>query len=51
MLPEKGDIKQMKGEAGHFRLRVGDYRLIYRVEHDVLTVVIMDAGNRGQIYK
>ena len=28
MLPEKGDIKQMKGEAGHFRLRVGDYRLI-----------------------
>lgn len=51
MLPEKGNIKQMKGEAGHFRLRVGDYRLIYRVEHDVLTVVIMDAGNRGQIYK
>lgn len=51
MLPEKGDIKQMKGEAGHFRPRVGDYRLIYRVEHDVLTVVIMDAGNRGQIYK
>lgn len=51
LLPESGDIKQMKGENGHFRLRVGDYRLIYRVEHNILTVIIMNAGNRGQIYK
>lgn len=51
LLPESGDIKQMKGEDGHFRLRVGDYRLIYRVEHNILTVIIMNAGNRGQIYK
>ncbi len=50
-LPFSGDIKQMKGETGHYRLRVGDYRIIYRVEHDVLTVIVMNAGNRGQIYK
>ena len=50
-LPFSGDIKQMKGETGHYRLRVGDYRIIYRAEHDVLTVIVMNAGNRGQIYK
>lgn len=51
LLPESGDIKKMKGENDYFRLRVGDYRLIYRVERDILTVIIVNAGNRGQIYK
>ncbi len=50
-LPELGDIKQLKGRTDFFRLRVGDYRIIYRVDNDVLTVVVTDAGNRGQIYK
>lgn len=30
-LPESGDIKVMQGESGFFRLRVGDYRVIYTV--------------------
>lgn len=51
LLPETGDIKQMKGHMDYFHLRVGDYRIIYRVEHDILTVIVIDAGNRGQIYK
>ncbi len=50
-LPEKGDIKQLKGYNEYFRLRIGDYRIIYRVENDILTVIVTDAGNRGQIYK
>jgi len=50
-LPEEGDIKPLKGEIGFFRLRVGTYRIIFKVEHDVLTVIVTDAGNRGQIYK
>ena len=50
-LPDSGDIKQLKGETSYFRLRVGDYRIIYRVEHNVLTVIVTNAGNRGQIYK
>lgn len=50
-LPNNGDIKQLKGNSDYFRLRVGDYRIIYRVEHNILTVIVTDAGNRGQIYK
>ena len=50
-LPEEGDIKAMRGRAGMYRLRVGDYRIIYTVDHNVLTVYVIDAGNRGNIYK
>ncbi len=50
-LPHQGDIKPLKGTPDVFRLRVGDYRILYRVEHEILTVIVIDAGNRGQIYK
>ncbi|MCD7791783.1 MAG: type II toxin-antitoxin system RelE/ParE family toxin [Oscillospiraceae bacterium] len=32
------------------RLRVGDYRIIYTVDNGELTVLVIDAGNRGEIY-
>ena len=51
-LPDIGDIKplQAKGNEGLLRLRVGDYRVIYSVDNGRLTVYVVDAGNRGQIY-
>lgn len=51
-LPEEGDIKQLKGKKsrGLYRLRVGDYRIIYTVDNGRLIVCVIDAGNRGQIY-
>lgn len=48
--PDEGDRKQMKGHPGFFRLRVGDYRIIYTVDNGQLIVRVVDAGNRGQIY-
>lgn len=49
-LPNGEDIKQLKGHEGILRLRVGDYRIIYTVDHGELIVMVIDAGNRGQIY-
>lgn len=49
-LPDEGDRKQMKGHPGFFRLRVGDYRIIYTVDNGQLIVRVVDAENRGQIY-
>ena len=51
-LPQEGDIKQLKGKRskGLFRLRVGDYRIIYAVDNGKLVIFVIDAGNRGQIY-
>ena len=50
-LPDSGDIKSVKGYDELFRLRVGDYRIIYSVDNGRLVIMIIDAGNRGQIYK
>lgn len=34
---------------GHFRFRIGDYRVVFDVEEDV--IVIHMIGNRREIYK
>ena len=47
LLPYGRDIKQMKGHDDLFRLRVGDYRIIYTVDNGELIVYVIGAGNRG----
>ncbi len=49
-LPDGKDIKCLKGHEGLYRLRVGDYRIIYTVDNGEFIIIIIDAGNRGQIY-
>lgn len=51
LLPGGEDIKRMKGHNDLLRLRVGDYRIIYTVDSGQLIVYVIDAGNRGEIYK
>lgn len=50
-LPDSGDIKPLQGHSGVYRLRAGDYRILYTVDHDVMTVYVIGIGSRGQIYK
>lgn len=52
-LPEGSDIRELKGKKnkGLYRLRVGDYRVIYTIDNGKLIVYVVDAGNRGDIYK
>ena len=41
----------MQGYTGYYRLRVGDYRIIYTVNNAVFLVRVIEIGNRGDIYK
>jgi len=50
-LPHEGDIDTLTGYEGVYRLRVGSYRIIYTIQEDILTVEVLDAGNRGDVYK
>ncbi len=52
-LPEGNDKKELKGKRGRglYRLRVGDYRIIYTIDNGKLIIHVIDAGNRGDIYK
>jgi len=50
-LPHEGDIDTLSGYDGVYRLRVGTYRIIYTIKENVLTVEVLDVGNRGDVYK
>lgn len=50
-LPDVGDIKTMQGHENLYRLRVGSYRVIYSLENEILTVHVLNIGNRGDVYK
>ena len=52
--PPKGDIKPMQGYSdGRMRLRVGEWRLLFRYGNDgeIEILFIIEIGNRGDIYK
>ena len=48
-LPE-GDTKMLKGHNGIYRLRVDNFRVIYTIDNNIVTITVIDIGNRGQIY-
>jgi len=50
--PDKltADIDTLKGRAG-YRLRIGQYRIIYTRQEDELTIEIVRIRPRGDIYK
>ena len=40
-----GAVK-LQGAEGYFRIRVGDYRVVYAIEDDVLIVLVVRIGHR-----
>lgn len=34
-----------------WRVRTGDYRVLYRIEDEVLTIVVVHAGHRRNVYE
>ena len=46
-----GDIKQLKGYNTTYRLRVGDYRILFIWSENEIIIDVIDADNRGDIYK
>lgn len=47
----KGDIKKLKGIDEIYRLRIGDFRVLFEKNDEELVIIIVDVGNRGEIYK
>lgn len=49
--PRPHGSTKLVGEETAWRLRVGDYRIIYDVFDEVLTVVIVRSGHRRDVYR
>lgn len=46
----KGDVKKLKGYE-YYRLRVGDFRVVFTKNDKELIILVIDIGNRGQTYE
>ena len=48
--PRPYGYKKLKGEDA-YRIRVGDYRIIYEINDDKIIVIVVSVGHRKEIYK
>ena len=44
------NVKKLTGHPG-YRLRVGDWRVLYLVERQILVVQVIEIGQRREIYR
>ena len=49
--PRPPGAKALAGPQGGLRVRVGDWRIVYRVEDDRLLVLVVRVGHRGDVYR
>ena len=47
----KPETTKMKGDNPFHRVRVGDYRIIYEIQNEVLVILIVKVGHRKDIYR
>ena len=46
----RGCVK-LQGESELYRVRIGDYRIVYQIQDAVLMVLVVQIGNRREIYR
>jgi mRNA interferase RelE/StbE len=49
--PRPSPTKKLRGPGQYWRVRVGDYRIIYQVEDDKLLVIVVRIGHRREVYR
>ena len=49
--PRPPAATRLVGGAGEWRVRTGDYRIVYEIEEERLLVLVLSAGRRREIYQ
>ena len=49
--PRPRGCKKMKGEGNLWRVRVGDYRVVYTIKDDQLIVLVVRVAHRKDVYQ
>ncbi len=48
--PCPSGCKKLKGKTGFYRVRIGDYRVVYSIQDDKLIVIIVEVFDRKEGY-
>ena len=49
--PRPQGVQKLASEEELYRLRVGDYRIIYQIQDKVLLVLVVKVGHRKEVYR
>ena len=49
--PRPPGAQAIQGGGSPFRIRVGDYRILYNIEDRVLLVLVVRIGHRREVYR
>lgn len=49
--PRPSGVVKLEGEDALYRVRSGDYRIVYQIEDNVLRVLVIKIANRREVYK
>lgn len=49
--PRPPGVKKLSGSKNLWRIRVGDYRVVYQIHDRELVVVIVNIGHRSDVYR
>ena len=49
--PRPIGVKKLSGEKDIYRVRVGNYCVLYRIVDKVLVVVVVSVGHRQEVYR
>jgi len=49
--PRPSGVKKLTGLDDLYRIRVGDYRIVYQIHDDRLLVLVVKVGHRREVYR
>lgn len=49
--PRPSGAKKLVGGDGEWRVRTGDYRIVYEINDGVLLVLVVAVGHRREVYQ
>lgn len=45
------NVKKLRGSEPLYRVRIGDYRIVYEIQNKVLVVIVIKIGHRSDVYR
>jgi mRNA interferase RelE/StbE len=49
--PRPPGCKELAGDIAYYRIRVGDYRVLYEVRDREILVLVIKIGHRREVYR
>ena len=49
--PRPPKAAKLVGQGNRWRVRVGDYRILYEIHDDILTILVIRVAHRREVYR